>query len=144
MDCRAADKSLQSRATRENFGQFSSCYELAGMLPVAYEKNGVRAGQGKVTLSEHSVVVVAKDQVSCDLDGEAAILHIKKGVYYGLDPVGAWVWKFVQQPQCVGNIRDAMLQAYDVDPEQAQRDVFSLLENLLAEGLIEVRDASAA
>ena len=31
----------------------------------------------------------AKDQVSCDLGGEAALLHMNKGIYYGLDPVGA-------------------------------------------------------
>lgn len=94
-------------------------------------------------LSEQSVVVATKDQVSCDLDGEAAILHIKKGVYYGLDPVGAWVWKLIQKPQRVGEIRDAMLQSYDVESEQAQRDVVSLLEDMLAQGLIEVRYGSA-
>jgi len=104
----------------------------------------LRAEWMKLTLSEQSVVVVTKDQVSCDLDGEAAILHIKKGVYYGLDPVGAYVWKLLQQPQCVGELRNAVLQTYEVDSEQCQRDVVGLLENLLSEGLIEVRDGSAA
>ena len=32
-----------------------------------------------------SVVVAAKDQVSCNLEGEAAILSLAKGTYYGLD-----------------------------------------------------------
>jgi hypothetical protein len=36
-----------------------------------------------------STVVAAKDQVSCDLVGEAVILDMKSGIYYGLNPVGA-------------------------------------------------------
>jgi len=46
------------------------------------------------TIADQSVVVAVKDQVSCDLAGEAAILNMKSGVYYGLDPsaraFGVW------------------------------------------------------
>jgi hypothetical protein len=95
-----------------------------------------------VNFSEQSVVVVVRDQVSCDLGGEAAILNINKGVYYGLDPVGAHVWNLLQNPQRVAEIQRAVMQAYDVEPERCRRDVDALLENLLAEGLIEVRDGA--
>ena len=94
-------------------------------------------------LCRQSVVVAAKDQVSCDLEGEAAILNLANGVYYGLDQIGAQVWTLLQQPRCVGEIRDAVLQEYEVDPECCQSDLLSLLERLLAEGLIEVRDGQA-
>jgi len=98
------------------------------------------SGWSIVNFSEQSVVVVARDQVSCDLGDEAAILNIKNGVYYGLDPVGAHVWTLLQKPQRVAEIRDAVLRAYDVEPERCRHDVDTLLKNLLAEGLIEVRD----
>jgi len=52
-----------------------------------------------VFLSEESRLVVSKDQVSCDLAGEAAILNLKNGVYYGLDPVGARIWNLIQEPR---------------------------------------------
>ena len=42
-----------------------------------------------MNVSEQSVVAATKDQVSCSLGAEAAILNTKQGVYYGLDPVGA-------------------------------------------------------
>jgi hypothetical protein len=90
-------------------------------------------------ISDRSVVVAAKDQVSCDLAGEAAILNIKSGVYYGLDPVGARIWNLMQEPREVAQIQNAITNEYDVDPEQCSRDVFALLEKLLAEGLIEVK-----
>ena len=47
-------------------------------------------------INDHSVVVVTKDQVSADLSGEAAILNLKSGIYYGLDNVGARIWTLVQ------------------------------------------------
>ncbi|MBZ5643360.1 MAG: PqqD family peptide modification chaperone [Acidobacteriia bacterium] len=95
-------------------------------------------------ISDRSIVVVAKDQVSCDLAGEAAILNIKNGVYYGLDPVGARIWSLMQEPRGVAEIQTTITGEYDVEPERAGRDLVELLEKLLAEGLIEVKDGSAA
>ena len=94
-------------------------------------------------LSGQSVVVAAKDQVSCDLQGEAAILNLANGVYYGLDLIGAQVWTLLQQPRRVEEIRDAVLREYEVEPERCQSDLLALLERLQSEGLIEVRDGSA-
>ena len=96
------------------------------------------------TISDRSVVVATKDQVSCDLAGEAAILNIKNGVYYGLDPVGARIWNLVQEPRAVAEIQNAITSEYDVEPERCARDLVDLLEKLLAEGLIEVKDGSGA
>ena len=93
-----------------------------------------------MSLSDQSVVVAAKDQVSCDLGGEAAILNTKNGTYYGLDPVGAHIWKLVQAPLRVSQIRESVLQTYQVEAERCGRDIVSLLERLLAEGLIVERD----
>ena len=95
-------------------------------------------------ISDQSVVVAVTDQVSCDLAGEAAILNVKSGVYYGLDPVGARIWSLIQEPRAVEEIQRAITGEYDVEPDRCSRDLFSLLEKLLAEGLIEVKDASAA
>ncbi len=91
-------------------------------------------------LSLRSQVVAARDQVSCDLVGEAAILHLGSGVYYGLNSVGARVWALLQEPVRVERIRDTLLTEYNVEPEQSERDLLVLLEQLAAEGLIEVRD----
>jgi coenzyme PQQ synthesis protein D (PqqD) len=96
------------------------------------------------TISDRSVVVAAKDQVSCDLAGEAAILNIKNGVYYGLNPVGARIWNLMQEPRQVAEIQNEITSEYEVEPERCARDLVSLLEKLLAEGLIEVRNGSSA
>ena len=88
-------------------------------------------------------MVVAKEQVSCDLEGEAAILSLANGIYYGLDLIGAQVWTLLQQPRRVDEIRDLVLQEYEVEAERCHEDLLALLERLRAEGLIEVRDGPA-
>lgn len=95
-------------------------------------------------LSVESVVVAAKDQVSCDLEGETAILSLAKGTYYGLDSIGTQVWTLLQQPRCVAEIYDAILREYEVEPECCHDDLLALLERLRTEGLIEVRAGSQA
>jgi hypothetical protein len=87
----------------------------------------------------HTVVVAAPDQVSCSLGSEVAILNLKNGVYYGVDPVGAYIWNLIQQPRTVKDLREFLFNEYDVEPERCERDLLALLEKLLGEGLIEVK-----
>ena len=89
-------------------------------------------------LTLNSTIRLSPDQVSCDLNGEAAILNLKTGTYYGLDPVGATVWKLLEQPCTIESLREAMLQKYEVDAQRCESDLLDLLEKLKAEGLIDV------
>ena len=89
-------------------------------------------------ISARSTVVTAKEQLWCDLAGEAAILNLQNGVYYGLDPVGARIWNLIQTSRTVTEVRDILLQEYDVDPDCCERELLALLRALAAEGLIEM------
>lgn len=83
-------------------------------------------------------VKASNDQVSCDLAGESAILDLKNGVYYGLDPVGARIWELIQQPTEVSSIVSQLLDEYEVDREECTQDTLGLLSQLLERELIEV------
>ena len=91
------------------------------------------------TITTATTVMASQDQVSCDLAGEAAILNLKRAVYYGLDMVGARIWTLVQEPITVGAVRDIILREYDVEQEQCERDLLDLLRTLTAEGLIAIK-----
>ena len=92
------------------------------------------------TISERSTVVATKDQVSADLSGEAAILNLKTSTYFGLNTVGASIWKLIQEPKTVRQIRDAIVEEYDVEPDRCEHDILELLQELLKYGLIEIVD----
>jgi len=94
-------------------------------------------------LSPQSIVVASSDQVSCPLGEESAILNLKNSVYYGVNPVAASVWKLLGQPRSVGELRDALLEEYEVEPERCEQDLMTLLYKLKDEGLIDVRNAAS-
>jgi hypothetical protein len=89
-----------------------------------------------------SVVVATDSQVSSDLAGEAIILSLQTGMYYGLNPVGTRIWALLGIPTRVADIRDTIVQRYDVELDRCERDVLDLLRELAARGLIEVSDTT--
>lgn len=88
-----------------------------------------------------TTIQAAPNQISCDLGGEAAILNLDTGTYYGLDPVGAAIWNLLREPRTLATVRDAVLAEFDVEPDRCERDLFALVEQLAATGLIQVSDA---
>ena len=91
-----------------------------------------------------SMVVATKGQMSSELAGQEVILNLQSGVYYGLDAVGAFIWKQLQSPRAVAEIRDAMIARYNVDAARAERDLLALLEQLRQTGLIEIKNETRA
>jgi hypothetical protein len=89
-----------------------------------------------------SVVVASPDQVSCSLEDEVAIVHLKAGVYYGLDPVGARIWELIATPRSVRAVRDALLAEYQVDAERCGDDLITLLRTMADAGLVDVSDGA--
>jgi hypothetical protein len=87
----------------------------------------------------HSVVVASDEQVSCELAGEAAILNLKNGSYYGLNTVGATVWDLLKKPISVRELCNALLERYEVEPQRCADDLLALLRDMIEQGLIEVK-----
>lgn len=94
-------------------------------------------------LSLHTIVVATSEQVSCPLGEESAILNLKNSVYYGMNPVGARVWDLLKQPKSVTELRNALLEEFEVDEVRCGGDLLALLETMRSEGLIEIRGAAA-
>ncbi|MGI9182284.1 MAG: PqqD family peptide modification chaperone [Longimicrobiaceae bacterium] len=89
-------------------------------------------------LSLHSRVVAAPDHVACDVAGQALILSLKDGIYYGLDPVGAQIWELLKEERTITEIRDEIMRLYEVEAERCEGDVLELLEQMREWHLIEV------
>ena len=67
------------------------------------------------------------------------ILNLDSGMYFGLNAVGARIWNLIQEPRTVRDIRDLLLEEYEVDRERCENDLLALLDRLAAEGLAEVK-----
>lgn len=92
----------------------------------------------KIAVTLAVQVVASQNQVSTELGGEAVVLGVDAGQYFGLNEVAARVWVLVQQPIAVSAIRDTILAEYDVTQQECESDVLELLTDLANKGLIDV------
>ncbi|UBF26556.1 PqqD family peptide modification chaperone [Kovacikia minuta CCNUW1] len=83
-------------------------------------------------------VAAVKEQVSSNLNGEAVILHIKTGSYYGLNEVASRIWSLIQVPVKVDFLKESILSEYDVEQQQFVCDLKGILNDLLDKGLVEI------
>jgi len=95
-------------------------------------------------ISDTTVVVASTEQFSCPLGDDTVILDVNAGLYFSLDNVGAMVWQLIQQPRTVKDVRQAILDEFEVSADVCERDLTALLRDLAERRLIEIQDAAAA
>ena len=94
------------------------------------------------SLCPDSLVRVSSNQVYSRLGDEVAILELDRGVYYGLNDTGSFLWNLMQQPVRVNEMRAALVEEFDVDADTAEKDLLRVLADLRDAGLIEHVDIS--
>lgn len=90
------------------------------------------------TISLESVVAISPDAVSRELDGEAVILELASGTYFGLNDVGTRIWALIGERRSLRQVFEALRQEYDVQPEALERDLVELVEKMREKGLVDV------
>lgn len=90
--------------------------------------------------SPHSVVVVSDSQISCEAGGDACVLHLEEGVYYSMSEVGARVWELIQEPKILHEVQAQLMEEYEVEAEQCERELLTLIGELAAKKLVEIRN----
>ena len=63
--------------------------------------------------------------------------------YYGFDRVGARLWQFIEEPRSVGAVCRRLSDEFDVDRDECERNVVSLLRLLVRDRLVQVIDEAA-
>ena len=76
--------------------------------------------------------------VSRELEGEAVMLNLESGVYFGLDEVGTRIWALIQEHGSLRKVFEVMQGEYDVAPPALESDLLRLVEELRAKGLVSV------
>lgn len=66
------------------------------------------------------------------------VLDVDRGLYYGLNEVGTQAWTLWVEGLTLGQVESRLIAAYEVDSETLCADLRRLLEDLAANGLIDV------
>jgi len=89
-----------------------------------------------IELMLSSRVDISEDVLCQELQGEAVLLNLKTGVYFGLDSVGARVWRLLGERPVLSETIEALLAEYDVPKERCAQDLIALVSELAEHGLV--------
>ena len=90
--------------------------------------------------SLHSKISIPSGVLYHELSGEAVILDLESGKYYGLDETGTRMWALLSEHGSLEPAYQALLNEYDANPEQLRGDLLKLTEELVAHGLLRIID----
>ena len=85
---------------------------------------------------------VPEDVLFREIGGEAVILDIKSGKYYGLNEMGTRMWAAMVEKGSLQAACQALLEEYDASEAQLQADLLQLVEGLAEKGLLTVEPAA--
>lgn len=81
-----------------------------------------------VTLEDS--VTISPDAVFRELGGEAVILNMATGVYFGLDPVGTRIWNLIHEHGALNKVFEILKEEFDAAPNALQEDLLRLVGEL--------------
>ena len=87
-------------------------------------------------MNDSQVIATSEDVVSRVVDGEAVLLDLASGKYFGLNEVGSRVWEHAKGRITVGDLVAALTDEFDVDESTLRADLAELLAELSDKKLI--------
>lgn len=86
-------------------------------------------------LSIDDTLSIDPDVVFRELDGEAVILNLETGIYFGLDDVGTRMWQLIAEHGSLRHVVEVLREEYEADDAALERDLLALATDLCAKGL---------
>ncbi|MFO0555102.1 MAG: PqqD family protein [Polyangiaceae bacterium] len=89
--------------------------------------------------------IAEDDRISCPpevlsrvLDGEAVLLHLGSGTYFGMNEVATRAWELISSGTTYGALRRTLLDEFEVASEQLDSDLRAFVGELGAQRLVTV------
>lgn len=85
-------------------------------------------------------VEVPEQVVFREVGGEAVVLELTSGRYYGLDEVGVRMWSLLAQHGTTGQALEDLLREFEVPRQKLCQDLLEFVDLLAAKKLLLIRD----
>ena len=88
-------------------------------------------------LTLDSVLRIPETVLFTTVDGDAVLLNARSNQYYSLSDVGARLWNLLSGGSSFRAAYESILDEYEVDGAQLERDLLDLVGHLMENGLVE-------
>ena len=83
-------------------------------------------------------ITIPDDVLFRELDGEAVLLNLESGIYFGLNGVATRMWQLMVEHRSLAAVLDTLTAEYDADQKVLEVDLLELGRQLCANGLATV------
>lgn len=77
--------------------------------------------------------------LEADLGDELMALDVARGSCFGFNPVATGIWRQLASPKSFSDLRNTLLAEYEVGSDQCTEELQTLLNDLIAQGLVRVQ-----
>jgi hypothetical protein len=81
------------------------------------------------------------EMIETEVDGELVALHVDNGTCYGFNSTATRIWSMIEQPRRLSELTGELTREFDVDAATCEAQLRDLLDELAADGLVEIKPA---
>jgi hypothetical protein len=93
-----------------------------------------------MAVTSETIVARSSACLAAEIGEEMVLMAVARGSYFGLDAIGADIWRRIGNPTRVGDLCAALVAEYDAAPATILADLTDLLAHLAELGLVETRE----
>ena len=83
------------------------------------------------------------DVIEETFDGEVTLVHLRTGIFYGLNATGSALWRQIEQGRTPETVARVLAEAYGVGREAVEADIAPLIAELVDDEVLVPADAQA-
>ena len=83
-------------------------------------------------------VVVPESVLVRELSGEAVLLNLDSGMYFGLEEIGYRMWTVLTTSECIGVAYEQLSSEYEVEPAELWESLETLIGQFTEQGLLQL------
>ena len=83
----------------------------------------------------------AQNVMATDLaGGRVVMMDVDLAAYFGLEEVAAEIWRLLETPRTPEQVVEALLEKYDVEPDECRKQTLAFIDALLERKLLAAVD----
>ncbi len=82
---------------------------------------------------------VSENYIATPFGEETMIMNMKSGDYINLNQIGTSIWNLLETPSSIESICLKLIEKFDVDSKTCQEHVIDYLQQLIEQGIIEIK-----
>lgn len=95
-------------------------------------------------LPDDTTLALDAEHLAAEVGGDLIIMSMRTDQYYGLEAVGAYVWRLLDRPRSFSDVVSSVSERFGVDRVTAVRDLTAFVLDLESEGLLELSPVETA